>query len=183
MIDVNLLPEQKASSIREEKLKKFATAGVVCFSAIWLLGLFGVYGYSLFLEREEEALVIRQENAKNRLRELSNVSGNILALHQKVSGIGYINKSRFDFKKSLKYVQSIFPPEVVAEKLSINAEGEVAIHGKSTNPLVASAFISKMGNESTLKYPIMTTFRYLDDGSFSFDISAQYGDKTQKSNN
>lgn len=183
MIDINLLPEKNVSTIEENRVKKFSLLGFVGFSAVWALVLGGLFFYSSILAGQQSSLSLQKDSLQSRLNEQSSLVNDLLNLKQKASGISYIQKNRFDLPASLKYIFSLFPPEIAVSKITIDNLGFVTMDLRGTDSEIVADFVSSMGEETVLKSPTLSTFNLSSDNKYNFVITAQYGDKIVKSIN
>lgn len=179
MIDVNLLPEQKVSSLRVNRAKRIAIIGTVGFSVVWFVGLVSLFIYSQVLGSQVQSLSTRKQAAESRLANLDTQKNNIVALKQKISGIGYLQKNIFEFPNALAYVLKIFPQGVDITSISVADNAQVVFAGKSANSALAATFLAQLGQDQTLKYPTLAGFHY-DDGQFVFNVNAYYGQPIKK---
>lgn len=183
MIDINLLSQQNVSTIEEKRTKHLLVLAFGGLSIVWTVVLGSLFLYGQALSMQIDSLTAQKTSMQTRLDEQKSLAEELLILKQKISGISYITKNRFDLPSGLKYVMQLFPPGIDVAKISMDGTGLVSMDLKGNDSQVVSSFVSKMGRDKVLKDLKLDSFRLNESSNYVFNISAQYGDKIAKTAN
>jgi Tfp pilus assembly protein PilN len=138
-------PEKEGFKVRKEYFI-FSAAGLV---VLYLLGVIGIFGYKLYLNRQLARISSDTVTAEQGIKTLDDLELMTVLLNEKTKSLKDILKSKKHHHQVADYLFSIVPPGVSINGFTITADNTLTFSGRADSPKSLKLFLDNIKNKQT----------------------------------
>lgn len=177
MVDINLLPVEEVREVEAKRLQKKVRTYSIIAIVLTILVTVGVFGYWLYLVRQDEQLGKKINNLTSQIENLKEVESLFRVVKNKLSAIVGISAKTQNFEVILDEVAKITPQGVSLTDLTVKETNSITLKGSAVSASEFSSLVSNLlaRDNPASKFSAVTVESLTrdDSGVYQFAISAK----------
>ena len=176
MIDVNLLPTQKAVSSRERLVRRVVVGLLGVVTGALVLDLVVFFLFQQLFKKQVADLTVAQSGLTAQVQQYEVITKSLLTVEQKVAGITVVQSFRQDLAAIVSEVLAVMVDGVEMGGLQVGTSGNVSFDAKAAGATALGSFVEKISGttDTHLTKVTMSNLRQDAGGNYIFQVSALY---------